>query len=607
MAAVHAVIRDDGLKRLTKHLACLDSNGTVHWTIFNARDRILCSALAKSCRSPLLDKSTMIEVMLIFLLRLRTLALCLPLFLILQALPQLVHAKSMECDDSVVVSIERTIKVYSGSFFDPKPVRCQDSAKAKSVFMTLGVLSQLRFGNTGNPALFNQSLIAASPWDYFVQAFGADGVTIWLGSDECSRNAQAIGNRNGIFICDHFYESSLALQMAILMHEARHVHSRRSDMLFGTEHVSCERGKSACDVSLRLKGAYAVAAEFLSKLSLYGPSEQIQRDASVELETARSWFVLDPFEEMRLNDINKNAYTEFGKAAFRQSGVWYHRATEDVSHSLFHLLRSSFKAAPYCEDGSCDVKLLDMHCAVGEDELDINCRATNQGGRVETKISKIDLANMMMLVQQLKKNTSMNEIAAKSLSLPFDLVAIQCEQYLRQDANWGFSCRALAQTDEQRRAARARDESSVNLEPETETLEKPYASLRRVSVSRLEDGKRFVSAYILFRPGSAKLTSAEQAKLEEFARSAKKMKIALIIAEGYSNRDETSGNKIRALASDRAHLVKEFLVSFGLDRDRIYEEGSGIPERIPQVDTLMNAQRGGFVELSAEQAPVPAN
>jgi outer membrane protein OmpA-like peptidoglycan-associated protein len=145
------------------------------------------------------------------------------------------------------------------------------------------------------------------------------------------------------------------------------------------------------------------------------------------------------------------------------------------------------------------------------------------------------------------------------------------------------------------------------LEPETETLEKPYASLRRVSVSRLEDGKRFVSAYILFRPGSAKLTSAEQAKLEEFARSAKKMKIALVIAEGYSNRDETSSNNIRALASDRAHLVKEFLVSFGLDRDRIYEEGSGIPERIPQVDTLMNAQRGGFVELSAEQAPVPAN
>jgi hypothetical protein len=375
---------------------------------------------------------------------------------LLLAIFQPAHAESTNCSDTKLAALENSVTIYGSDFFHRTRIRCADSPQAQTVLNTLNALSELRFGNASAEPLFNQSLLPDVPWTYFSQAFADRGITLWLGSDACTDRKLAIGSGNGIAICEPFYRVSPALQMAVMMHEASHVRAKMRNQFHTAEHVPCALGNAGCDLSLRQKGAYAVGAEFLSKLAVYAPSRERKDEALDQLRSARSWFALDPYQEAQSDATRERDFNALGDGIFAVNGVWYHRAPDDVAHSLFHMLRARFKATTYCVAGGCNVRLFDLHCEAGRDEFDIDCLASSGNGQVRTKISKLELGGMMTLVQMLRPHTSMVEIAEKSLTLPFDLAAIQCSEFAEQeqDGEWNFSCRALKK-DAKTEAAKA--------------------------------------------------------------------------------------------------------------------------------------------------------
>jgi|GEM_PF-6221230 len=351
------------------------------------------------------------------------------------------RAEPPRCPGDALAYAGKAIKIYRGPFFERQDVTCADDAQARQLSAVLDLLAQLKFDRRAAVPLFNQGLMQQAPLQHLADAFQDGPMLFWLGGDRCA-TAFAYGGSNGIVVCDSFYGLSPARQLATLIHEARHVYAARRLQGGTAKHVPCARGRDACDLSLRQKGAYAASAEFLSKLALHGPTEELRNDARSSLTAAKDWFVLDPYEEAAQDERHQDAYVNFGRAVFTDPGVWYHRVPNDVADSLFQLLSSSFSSSPYCSSRECSVSIIDLHCTAGEDEFDINCEAKNAQGPVRTKIPKMDLARLMKLVQ-LVKTTEGNAVAEMSLPLPFDLAAIGCSQSTEEDMSWAYRCRAL--------------------------------------------------------------------------------------------------------------------------------------------------------------------
>jgi hypothetical protein len=362
-------------------------------------------------------------------------------FVVMAMASHLARAEAPRCVGGALAYAGVTTKIYRGPVSERQDVTCADDAQARQLAAVLDLLAQLKFDRRAAVPLFNQGLMPQAPLQHLADAFQDEPMLFWLGGDRCA-TAFAYGGSNGIVVCDSFYGQSPARQLATLIHEARHVHAARRLQAGTAKHVACARGRDACDLSLRQKGAYAASAEFLSKLALYAPTEELRNDARSSLASAKDWFVLDPYDEAAQDERRQDAYVNFGRAVFTDPGVWYHQVPNDVADSLFQLLSSSFSSSPYCSSRECSVGIIDLHCTAGKDEFDINCEAKNAHGPVRTKIPKLDLGRLMKLVQ-LVKTTDANVVAEMSLPLPFDLAAIGCSQSTDEDKSWAYRCRAL--------------------------------------------------------------------------------------------------------------------------------------------------------------------
>jgi OOP family OmpA-OmpF porin len=83
-----------------------------------------------------------------------------------------------------------------------------------------------------------------------------------------------------------------------------------------------------------------------------------------------------------------------------------------------------------------------------------------------------------------------------------------------------------------------------------------------------------LSADALFDFDKAVLRPEGKSKLDEFAAKAKQIKLEVIIAVGHADRFG-SDKYNQKLSERRAAAVKEYLVSKGIDANRVYTEGKG--------------------------------
>ena len=83
-----------------------------------------------------------------------------------------------------------------------------------------------------------------------------------------------------------------------------------------------------------------------------------------------------------------------------------------------------------------------------------------------------------------------------------------------------------------------------------------------------------LSADALFDFDKATLRPEGKSKLDEFADKAKQIKLEVIIAVGHADRFGTDKYN-QKLSERRAAAVKDYLVSKGIDANRVYTEGKG--------------------------------
>jgi OmpA-OmpF porin, OOP family len=90
----------------------------------------------------------------------------------------------------------------------------------------------------------------------------------------------------------------------------------------------------------------------------------------------------------------------------------------------------------------------------------------------------------------------------------------------------------------------------------------------------IENAKITVAADALFDFNKAVLRPAGKAKLDELVAKAKAIKLEVILAVGHT--DRIGGDAYnQKLSEKRAAAVKEYLVSKGIEANRVYTEGKG--------------------------------
>lgn len=108
-----------------------------------------------------------------------------------------------------------------------------------------------------------------------------------------------------------------------------------------------------------------------------------------------------------------------------------------------------------------------------------------------------------------------------------------------------------------------------------------------------------LAADTLFDFDKAVLRPEGKKKLDELAASVKMMSLEVLLAVGHTDRIGTDEYN-KALSEKRAAAVKEYLVSKGLEANRIYSEGKG--EKQPKTGNKcdkMGAENGGNKKLVA--------
>jgi OOP family OmpA-OmpF porin len=99
-----------------------------------------------------------------------------------------------------------------------------------------------------------------------------------------------------------------------------------------------------------------------------------------------------------------------------------------------------------------------------------------------------------------------------------------------------------------------------------------------------------------FAVGSAKLQPGATAKLADLADKVKGMALEVIIAVGHTdNTGNAAANQKLSVA--RAESVKAFLVSKGIERNRVYTEGKGSSQPVADNRTAEGRAKNRRVEI----------
>ena len=88
-----------------------------------------------------------------------------------------------------------------------------------------------------------------------------------------------------------------------------------------------------------------------------------------------------------------------------------------------------------------------------------------------------------------------------------------------------------------------------------------------------------LKADVLFNFDKASLTPADRAKLDDLASKISSLNVEVVIATGHTDPLGSSAYN-QKLSVRRADSVKTFLMSRGLDADRIYAEGKGETQQV---------------------------
>lgn len=100
-----------------------------------------------------------------------------------------------------------------------------------------------------------------------------------------------------------------------------------------------------------------------------------------------------------------------------------------------------------------------------------------------------------------------------------------------------------------------------------------------------------------FGPKSAGLSSSDLAKLTDLATKAKGVSLEVIIAVGHADSVEASDAAAQKLSVQRAEAVKGFLVSEGIERNRVYTEGKGLRQPVASNATAEGRSKNRRVEV----------
>jgi OOP family OmpA-OmpF porin len=98
-----------------------------------------------------------------------------------------------------------------------------------------------------------------------------------------------------------------------------------------------------------------------------------------------------------------------------------------------------------------------------------------------------------------------------------------------------------------------------------------------------------LAADALFDFNKATLRSEGQAKLDKLAGDVKNIKLEVIIAVGHADRFGTDAYN-QKLSEKRAEAVKAYLVSKGIEPNRVYTEGKGKKQPITKADQCKGAK-----------------
>ena len=107
-----------------------------------------------------------------------------------------------------------------------------------------------------------------------------------------------------------------------------------------------------------------------------------------------------------------------------------------------------------------------------------------------------------------------------------------------------------------------------------------------------------LSADALFDFDKAVLKAEGKAKLDQLAAQAKSLKLEVILAVGHTDRFGSATYNQR-LSERRAAAVKTYLVSQGVDANRVYTEGKG--ETQPVTGNKCDNVRGRAAQISCLQ------
>jgi OOP family OmpA-OmpF porin len=98
-----------------------------------------------------------------------------------------------------------------------------------------------------------------------------------------------------------------------------------------------------------------------------------------------------------------------------------------------------------------------------------------------------------------------------------------------------------------------------------------------------------LAADALFDFNKSTLRPEGKAKLDELASKAKAIKLEVIIAVGHADRIGSAAYN-QKLSEKRAAAVKEYLVSKGIEANRVYTEGKGSKQPVTKADQCKGAK-----------------
>jgi OOP family OmpA-OmpF porin len=131
------------------------------------------------------------------------------------------------------------------------------------------------------------------------------------------------------------------------------------------------------------------------------------------------------------------------------------------------------------------------------------------------------------------------------------------------------------------------DPDLVKKEPAPET--KAAAPAPVVAAVKPVAEKITLAADALFDFDKAVLRDEGKAKLDDLASKAKILKIEVILAVGHADRFGKPAYN-QKLSESRAAAVKDYLVSKGIEANRVYTEGKGSTQPVTKVDECKGAK-----------------